>query len=67
MTESFMPSDDTQLCQRAIGQLVAEEPALVVSMLDEWTAEAHAEGDIRAADALLDFRPYLAPERAGIG
>jgi hypothetical protein len=68
MTESSMlPSDDTQLCRRAIGQLVAEDPEFIVSMLDEWTADAHAEGDIRAADALLDLRPYLAPQHAGSG
>ena len=44
-------------------RLVATEPELVVSMLDEWTAQALADCDFRAVDALLDLRPELASVR----
>lgn len=63
MTESPEPSDDAQLCQLAIGRLVEEDPEFVIYMLDEWTAEAHADGDVEGADALLDLRPRLVSER----
>ena len=54
-----MPNNDLQLCRLAVGQLVTEDPDLVLSLLDDWTAEAHVDGDIGTADALLDLRPCL--------
>jgi hypothetical protein len=62
-TERPELNDDAQLCQRAIRKLVEHEPEFVVSMLDEWMAEAHTDGDVEGADALLDLRPHLVSER----
>ena len=63
MTEGTMPKEDVQLCRRAIRALVDSESEFVVTLLDEWTAEAHAEGEVRAADTLLDLRSLLLPDR----
>jgi hypothetical protein len=58
-----MRERDLHLCRAVLKRLVATEPELVVSMLDEWTAQAQADGDVRTVDALLDLRPQLAPGR----
>jgi hypothetical protein len=55
-----MRSSDVELCRTALERLVANEPELVILMLDEWTAQAQADGDARTVDALLDLRPQLA-------
>jgi hypothetical protein len=56
-----MRESDLELCRNALERLVANEPELVVLMLDEWTAQAQAEGDAGTVDALLDLRPEVAP------
>jgi hypothetical protein len=58
-----MRDSDLELCRTALERLVANEPELVVLMLDEWTAQAQAEGDASTVDALLDLRPELARDK----
>ena len=63
MAKTRMRDGDLDLCRTALERLVANEPEHVVLMLDEWTAQAQAEGDASTVDALLDLCPELARDK----